>query len=107
MAEEQADNEEKGKSSVVKIIMIVVGILLLVILSVVGTLFATGFLIKPKKESVEEQIAELEAEAEAEAEGVDGEEGEGEPAPVPIETPELQKFKIVYKEIKKFICFKY
>ena len=49
MAEEQADNEEKGKSSVVKIIMIVVGILLLVLLSVVGTLFATGFLIKPKK----------------------------------------------------------
>ena len=33
MAEEQADNEEKGKSSVVKIIMIVVGILLLVLLS--------------------------------------------------------------------------
>ena len=49
MAEEQADNEEKGKSSVVKIIMIVVGILLLVLLSVVGTLFATGFLIKPKR----------------------------------------------------------
>ena len=46
MAEEQADNEEKGKSSVVKIIMIVVGILLLVLLSVVGTLFATGFFDK-------------------------------------------------------------
>ena len=101
MAEEQADNEEKGKSSVVKIIMIVVGILLLVLLSVVGTLFATGFFDKTEKESVEEQIAELEAEAEAEAEGVDGEEGEGEPAPVPIETPELQKFKKSYKEIKK------
>ena len=50
---------------------------------------------------MEEQIAELEAEAEAEAEGVDGEEGEGEPAPVSIETPELQKFKKSYKEIKK------
>ncbi len=101
MAEEQAENEEKGKSSVVKIIMIVVGILLLVLLSVVGTLFATGFFDKAEKESVEEQIAELEAEAEAEAEGVDGEEGEGEPAPVPLETPELQKFKKSYKEIKK------
>ncbi len=101
MAEEQADNDEKGKSSVVKIIMIVVGILLLVILSVVGTLFATGFFDKSEKESVEEQIAELEAEAEAEAEGVDGDGVEGEPVPVPLETPELQKFKKSYKEIKK------
>ena len=101
MAEEQADNDEKGKSSVVKIIMIVVGILLLVILSVVGTLFATGFFDKSEKESVEDQIAELEAEAEAEAEGVDGDGVEGEPVPVPLETPELQKFKKSYKEIKK------
>ena len=45
------------------------------LLSVVGTLFATGFFDKAEKESVEEPIAELEAEAEAEAEGVDGEEG--------------------------------
>ena len=102
MAEEQADNEEKGKSSVVKIVMIVLGILLLIVLSVVGTLFATGFFDKTEKESVEEQIAELEAEAEAEAEGLEGEgEAGGEPVPVPLETPELQKFKKSYKEIKK------
>ena len=102
MAEEQAEIEEKGKSSVVKIVLIVLGILLLIVLSVVGTLFATGFFDKTEKESVEEQIAELEAEAEAEAEGLEGEgEAEGEPAPVPLETPELQKFKKSYKEIKK------
>ena len=102
MAEEQAEIEEKGKSSVVKIVMIVLGILLLIVLSVVGTLFATGFFDKTEKESVEEQIAELEAEAEAEAEGLEGEgEAGGEPAPVPLETPELQKFKKSYKEIKK------
>lgn len=102
MAEEQAEIEEKGKSSVVKIVMIVLGILLLIVLSVVGTLFATGFFDKTEKESVEEQIAELEAEAEAEAEGLDGEgEAGGEPVPVPLETPELQKFKKSYKEIKK------
>ena len=100
MAEEQAEIEEKGKSSVVKIVMIVLGILLLIVLSVVGTLFATGFFDKTEKESVEEQIAELEAEAEAEAEGLEGEAG-GEPVPVPLETPELQKFKKSYKEIKK------
>lgn len=102
MAEEQAEIEEKGKSSVVKIVMIVLGILLLIVLSVVGTLFATGFFDKTEKESVEEQIAELEAEAEAEAEGLEGEgEAGGEPVPVPLETPELQKFKKSYKEIKK------
>ncbi len=102
MAEEQAEIEEKGKSSVVKIVMIVLGILLLIVLSVVGTLFATGFFDKTEKESVEEQIAELEAEAEAEAEGLEGEgEAGGEPMPVPLETPELQKFKKSYKEIKK------
>ena len=102
MAEEQAEIEEKGKSSVVKIVMIVLGILLLIVLSVVGTLFATGFFDKTEKESVEEQIAELEAEAEAEAEGLGGEgEAGGEPVPVPLETPELQKFKKSYKEIKK------
>ena len=102
MAEEQAENEEKSKSSVVKIILIVLGILLLIVLSVVGTLFATGFFDKTEKESVEEQIAELEAEAEAEAEGVDNEmEEESEPAPVALETPELKKFKKSYKEIKK------
>ena len=102
MAEEQAEIEEKGKSSVVKIVMIVLGILLLIVLSVVGTVFATGFFDKTEKESVEEQIAELEAEAEAEAEGLEGEgEAGGEPVPVPLETPELQKFKKSYKEIKK------
>ena len=43
MADEQPEGEDQGKSPVVKIILIVVGILLLIALSVVGTLFATGF----------------------------------------------------------------
>lgn len=102
MAEEIAEGEEKGKSPVVKIVLIVVGILLLITLSVVGTLFATGF-FDSKEENVEEQIAELEAEAEAEAKGnEDGEEGDGgPPEPVSLETPELTKFKKSYKELEK------
>ena len=104
MADEQPEGEEQAKSPVVKIVLIVVGILLLIALSVVGTLFATGFFDSKEQDNVEEQIAELEAEAEAEAGGVDGE-GEGEdggsPEPVPLETPELKKFKKSYLELEK------
>ncbi|MEC9248269.1 MAG: flagellar basal body-associated FliL family protein [Pseudomonadota bacterium] len=104
MADEQPEGEEQAKSPVVKIVLIVVGILLLIALSVVGTLFATGFFDSKEQDNVEEQIAELEAEAEAEAGGADGE-GEGEeggpPEPVALETPELKKFKKSYLELEK------
>tara|TARA_B100000579_G_C22817594_1_gene848769 strand:+ start:809 stop:1408 length:600 start_codon:yes stop_codon:yes gene_type:complete len=104
MADEQPEGEDQGKSPVVKIILIVVGILLLIALSVVGTLFATGFFDAKERDNVEEQIAELEAEAEAEAGGANGdEEGEegGPPAPVALETPELKKFKKSYMAMEK------
>lgn len=42
MIEENVE-EEKAKSPIVKIILIVVGILLLVAITVGGTLFASGF----------------------------------------------------------------
>jgi len=104
MADEQPEGEEQAKSPVVKIVLIVVGILLLIALSVVGTLFATGFFDAKEQDNVEEQIAELEAEAEAEAGGAGGD-GEGEeggpPAPVALETPELKKFKKSYLELEK------
>lgn len=43
MSEEVAVEEEKAKSPILKIILIVVGILLLVAITIGGTLFATGF----------------------------------------------------------------
>ena len=102
MAEEQPEGEEQAKSPVVKIVLIVVGILLLIVLSVVGTLFATGFFDAKEQDTVEEQIAELEAEAEAEANDGDGEgEDGGAPAPVTLESPELKRFKKSYKELEK------
>ena len=66
MSEEVAVEEEKAKSPILKIILIVVGILLLVAITIGGTLFATGF-FDAEKESLEEAIAALEAEASAEA----------------------------------------
>ena len=102
MAEEQPEGEEQAKSPVVKIVLIVVGILLLIVLSVVGTLFATGFFDAREQDNVEEQIAELEAEAEAEANDGEGEgEDGGEPKPVALESPELKKFKKSYLELEK------
>ena len=102
MAEEQPEGEEQAKSPVVKIVLIVVGILLLIVLSVVGTLFATGFFDAREQDNVEEQIAELEAEAEAEANDGEGEgEDGGEPEPVALESPELKKFKKSYLELEK------
>lgn len=61
MSEEVAVEEEKAKSPILKIILIVVGILLLVAITIGGTLFATGF-FDAEKESSEEAIAALEAE---------------------------------------------
>lgn len=64
---EEILEEEKAKSPILKIILIVVGILLLIGLTVGGTLFASGFFDADKNVNAEDAIAELEAEAEAQA----------------------------------------
>ena len=43
MSDEQLEDEEKAKSPILKIILIVVGILLLIGMTVGGTLFVSGF----------------------------------------------------------------
>jgi flagellar FliL protein len=43
MSEELLEDEEKAKSPVLKIILIVFGVILVIAISVGGTLFATGF----------------------------------------------------------------
>ena len=66
MSEENLE-EEKAKSPILKIILIVVGIQLLVVITVGETLFATGFLDANEGLAEEEAIAALEAEAAAQA----------------------------------------
>jgi flagellar FliL protein len=58
--EEQVEGEPKKKGPLVKIILIVVAVLLLIGLSVGGTLFATGFFSKKPKEAVDAQLDKLE-----------------------------------------------
>ena len=58
--EEVVEGEPKKKGPLVKIILIVVAVLLLIGLSVGGTLLATGFFNKKPKEAVDAQLDKLE-----------------------------------------------
>lgn len=70
--EEQVEGEPKKKGPLVKIILIVVGVLLLIGLSVGGTLVATGFFSKKPKEAVDAQLEKLEGPADGHAPAADG-----------------------------------
>ncbi len=70
--EEQVEGEPKKKGPLVKIILIVVGVLLLIGLSVGGTLFATGFFSKKPKEAVDAQLDKLEGHGDGHAPAGDG-----------------------------------
>lgn len=70
--EEQAEGEPKKKGPLVKIILIVVGVLLLIGLSVGGTLFATGFFSKKPKEAVDAELDKLEGQGDGHAAAGDG-----------------------------------
>ena len=70
----EVDNEESeggGKGGILKIILIVIGILVLVAGTAVGTLFITGFFDeKPAEEDPELALEEIEAELEQTEEGL-------------------------------------
>lgn len=70
--EEQVEGEPKKKGPLVKIILIVVGVLLLIGLSVGGTLFATGFFSKKPKDAVDAQLDKLEGHGDGHAPAGDG-----------------------------------
>ncbi len=70
--EEQVEGEPTKKGPLVKIILIVVGVLLLIGLSVGGTLFATGFFSKKPKEAVDAQLDKLEGHGDGHAPAGDG-----------------------------------
>ncbi|MEY4208945.1 MAG: hypothetical protein RLZZ20_2097 [Pseudomonadota bacterium] len=74
--EEQVEGEPKKKGPLLKIILIVVGVLLLIGISVGGTLFATGFFSKKPKEAVDAQLDKLEGQGDGHAPAGDGHGGE-------------------------------
>jgi flagellar FliL protein len=71
-AEEVVEGEPKKKGPLVKIILIVVAVLLLIGLSVGGTLLATGFFNKKPKEAVDAQLDKLEGHGDGHAPAADG-----------------------------------
>jgi flagellar FliL protein len=71
-AEELVEGEPKKKGPLVKIILIVVAVLLLIGLSVGGTLVATGFFNKKPKEAVDAQLDKLEGQGDGHAPAGDG-----------------------------------
>jgi len=71
-AEEVVEGEPKKKGPLVKIILIVVAVLLLIGLSVGGTLLATGFFNKKPKEAVDAQLDKLEGQGDGHAPAGDG-----------------------------------
>lgn len=63
MAEEILDGEAAPKKKLpIKLILAVLGLILLVVLTIVGTLAVTGFFSKPDTESIEELLKKAEAE---------------------------------------------
>ena len=71
-AEEVVEGEPKKKGPLVKIILIVVAVLLLIGLSVGGTLVSTGFFNKKPKEAVDAQLDKLEGQGDGHAPAGDG-----------------------------------
>lgn len=96
MADEEIEVEEKKKSPLIKIIIFaVVGILVLVG-TVVGTMFVTGAFDKKDTHAIEARLAELEAQASAAKSA-----SEESPQKVAKESPELTRFENSYMDLEK------
>jgi len=118
MADEQEQQEGGKKKSPLKLILLIVGLLVLLAVTVVGTLAVTGFFSQPDPNSVEELLKKAEAEKAAEeAKAAEGEGGgapklgpDGKPLPNTKEAPvgpdkvtknaaDVKKFESRYKEM--------
>ena len=99
MSDEQLEGEEKAKSPILKIILVVVGIFLLIGLTIGGTLFASGFFDADQAVDAEAAIAALEAEAAVEA--ADAEAAVSGPDKVKQDSPELTRFEQSYFQLPK------
>jgi len=101
MSEDTTEEEVKAKSPVVKIVLIVVGILLLVAITVGGTLFASGFFDANESGSAEQAIAALEMEAAEQA--AEAEAAAAGPDKVKQDSPELTRFEPSYFVLPKVL----
>ena len=98
MADEEIEVEGKKKSPLIKIIVIALVAILLLVGTVVGTLFVTGFFDKKDTVAAEEALKNLESGAANKA-GANA--ADAIPQKVAKESPELQRFENSYMELEK------
>jgi flagellar FliL protein len=98
MADEEIEVEGKKKSPLIKIIVIALVAILLLVGTVVGTLFVTGFFDKKDTVAAEEALKNLESDAANKA-GANA--ADASPQKVAKESPELQRFENSYMELEK------
>jgi flagellar FliL protein len=98
MADEEIEVEGKKKSPLIKIIVIALVAILLLVGTVVGTLFVTGFFDKKDTIAAEEALKNLESGA---ANKAGGNPADAAPQKVAKESPELQRFENSYMELEK------
>jgi len=79
MADEQEQVEGGKKKSPLKLILLIVGLIVLLAVTVVATLAATGFFSQPDPNSVEELLKKAEAEKAEADKAKEGEGGDGQP----------------------------
>ena len=111
MADEEVEVEKKSKGPLIKMILLVLGLVILLVGTVVGTLFVSGAFDHKPDELMAERIKELEAKIEAQNAAnnpaadckpdKDGKGCEDGPKKVSKESPELQRFESTYMELEK------
>lgn len=97
MAEEDTEVEGKKKSPIVKIILISVVAIVLLVGTVVGTLFVTGFFDNKDQAAAEAQLKALEEEAA----GANSPASSSGPKKVTKDSPQLTRFENHYMELEK------
>ena len=98
MADEEIEVEGKKKSPLIKIIVIALVAILVLVGTVVGTLFVTGFFDKKDTIAAEEALKNLESGA---ANKAGANPADAAPQKVAKESPELQRFENSYMELEK------
>ncbi|MEY2660980.1 MAG: hypothetical protein RLZZ123_2152 [Pseudomonadota bacterium] len=110
MADEEVEVEKKSKGPLIKMILLVLGLIIVLVSTVVGTLFVSGAFDRKPDELMADKIKELEAKIEAqkasEQEAAckpdkDGKGCEDGPKKVAKESPELKRFESTYMELEK------
>jgi flagellar protein FliL len=99
MADEEIEVEGKKKSPLIKIIVIALVAILLLVGTVVGTLFVTGFFDKKDTIAAEEALKNLESGAANNKAGANP--ADAAPQKVAKESPELKRFENSYMELEK------